>query len=1046
MRKFSAIITAAAFLLSPSGALSSVYADGNETEVISVISSSETEHTGGRVSESSEEKFVKNLYSVYFDRQPSDEELSSLKKNNFYGAEAFVSFFENAGYFSEDTPKSDFIRNLFKIFPAQEQDVSVMTGFAERLVGGESRKVLADDFTKLDQFSEICSSFGVASYKYSGWQTDSSGKDVYYLEDGSKAVSSIQNIDGYTYYFDADGHLGQGWYDIGGRRYYIDHGFVFPYNRADWETAFNEGKVRYPENTDGKMDIPQDYQFLYKQPVATFFGEEKSVNTSGCGAASSSMVIRYLTGKEGYDPHTLFEWAYNNGQYYGYGLAESTLSNFLSLAGITSSWIKPSVPLITQALKEGYPVIALALEGYFTSEGHYIVLSGITDDGYVYINDPNNSTISRYTFRLDEVCAQSKVFMVCGSDEYTDAGKIDKQAIRENLIKKTSEMVTGYYGEILSRKPSEAELDEKVEAFISGKYTLSDFFCDLIFSDEYYRKNTSDKEYITMIYKALLGRDPDEQGLNDWIASMRNGESRRRLLNDFIRSGEFDSRIAGYEVQKGGIIINDASEQRDTAVEFIYHLYINLLDRYPESSETERWFGIISRGEKSAADIIKSILDTEEYKSRTLSNKEYVNMLLDIVATRFYVDNLRADWTNELNSGYTRGAILRKFVETNELTMICRSIRCEKGEVNVGGWFNDKYGYKHYVSPDSGIDVYGYTVVDGNHCYFDKNGILRTNWGDLKTCVDTSSEKYTYNKMLDNIEALAQQYPTLVTVKSIGKTMDGRQLYDVILSSNKNAEKQLVIQGGCHAREYMTSMLVMNQAEDILRNYWTGSYNGKSYMKMLEEYQIHFVPMTNPDGITLSQEGLIGLNNFGTKLRIMRMYTKDRQSGRTNLDLDTYLKKWKANANGVDLNRNFDSDWESNLENPEPCSEKYRGPYPESEFEIQALTSLIDSLPNVQAVISYHSEGSLVYWAYGQTGDFRTSCRNMAEGIRNITGYYLLNGDDFGPGCSNWVASQRHIRAATIEIGSGSSPLPYEQYPGIWAKNKNVIPYLLSSF
>ena len=880
--------------------------------------------------------------------------------------------------------------------------------------------------------------------KLTGWQKDAEEKTVYYLDDGSMAVSSMQNIDGYTYYFDADGHLGQGWYDIGTRRYYIDHGFVFPYNGVDWEKAFNEEKVRYPENFEGKMDIPQDYQFLYKKPVATFFGEEKSVNTSGCGAASSSMVIRYLTGKEGYDPHTLFEWAYNNERYFGYGLAESTLSDFLSLAGVESSWIKPSVPLVTQALKEGYPVIALALEGYFTTEGHYIVLSGITDDGYVYINDPNNSTISRYTFRLDEVCRQSKVFMVCGTDEYTNEGKIDRQAIRENMLKKNSELAADIYSNILSRKPTEEELSEKAEALTSGKYTMSDFLCDLVFSDEYYRKNTTDKEYITMIYKTLLGRDPDDEGMNGWTAEMMNGRSRRRILSDFVNSEEFNSRVSEYGIPKGGIIVNDTTEQRDAAVEFIRHLYKNIFARDPESSEIEKWFGVISRGEKTAADIIKSLLDTEEYKARTLSNKKYVDMLLDIVATRFPVDNLRTDWTNELDNGYTRGAILRKFIESNEMTMICRSVRMEKGTVNVGGWFDDSFGYKHYVSPDTGIDVYGYTVVEGNHCYFDSDGILRTNWGELKKCVDTSSEKYSYETMLDNITALAQQYPTLVTVRSIGKTIDERQIYDVVVG-NRDAEKQLVIQGGCHAREYMTSMLVMNQAEDLLQNYWTGSYNGKSYQKMLEEYQIHFIPMTNPDGITLSQEGLIGLNNFGTKLRIMRMYTKDRQSGRTNLDLDTYLEKWKANANGVDLNRNFDSDWETNLENAEPCSEKYRGPSPASEYEIQALTGLIDSLPNVQAVISYHSEGSLVYWAYGQTGNFRTSCRNMAEGIRNITGYYLLNGDDFGPGCSNWVAAQRHIRAATIEIGSGSSPLPLDQYPGIWAKNKNVIPYLLAS-
>ena len=67
----------------------------------------------------------------------------------------------------------------------------------------------------------------------------------------------------------------------------------------------------------------------------------------------------------------------------------------------------------------------------------------------------------------------------------------------------------------------------------------------------------------------------------------------------------------------------------------------------------------------------------------------------------------------------------------------------------------------------------------------------------------------------------------------------------------------------------------------------------------------------------------------------------------------------------------------------------------------------------------------------------------MASDLGSLTGYYLINSDDRGGGCSNWVAG-KGLRAATLEIGSGDSPLPLSQFSDIYERHRNVIPYLLS--
>jgi g-D-glutamyl-meso-diaminopimelate peptidase len=68
-----------------------------------------------------------------------------------------------------------------------------------------------------------------------------------------------------------------------------------------------------------------------------------------------------------------------------------------------------------------------------------------------------------------------------------------------------------------------------------------------------------------------------------------------------------------------------------------------------------------------------------------------------------------------------------------------------------------------------------------------------------------------------------------------------------------------------------------------------------------------------------------------------------------------YIRK---NSRGVDLNRNFDADWESidysyGLSSIDPKSPTYRGPYPNSEPEVEALIKLMECV-RPQAVFSYH--------------------------------------------------------------------------------------------
>lgn len=177
---------------------------------------------------------------------------------------------------------------------------------------------------------------------------------------------------------------------------------------TDWSSI-----IDVPE---GGMDIPLYLQGDYRQTVCYIDGEAKSVATSGCGATSVSMVIAYLTGNTAQTPYTLFKWAYEHGYYSGDGLGHSCLTQLAGLYGVKGTWIENDASIITAALQAGYPVVAHMGPGIFTSSGHYIVLRGITADGYVLVNDPGSRKRNRYAYKLSTVVAQARTsssFMVC---------------------------------------------------------------------------------------------------------------------------------------------------------------------------------------------------------------------------------------------------------------------------------------------------------------------------------------------------------------------------------------------------------------------------------------------------------------------------------------------------------------------------------------------------------------------------------------------------------------------------------------------------------
>lgn len=302
------------------------------------------------------------------------------------------------------------------------------------------------------------------------------------------------------------------------------------------------------------------------------------------------------------------------------------------------------------------------------------------------------------------------------------------------------------------------------------------------------------------------------------------------------------------------------------------------------------------------------------------------------------------------------------------------------------------------------------------------------------------SSLYTYGEFQRDMAALQNNAGAALRVDEIGQTVDGNKLYDFRVG-NPAAERHLLVFGGIHAREYITAQLVMRQLVQLLSDQSTnGSYENIAVRELLSNTEIHFIPMANPDGISISQLGLEGLHTEAVRETVRQIAAKDGKAL-----TESYLRQWKSNANGVDLNRNFDALWESyNDHLGHASADHYKGTAPECELESKALADLTRQF-QFDATLSYHTQGEVIYWNFGQEGELKNMSLLLANRVSELTGY-RLDGNFHAldtAGYKDWAISKLGIPSLTIEAGHGGNPVDPAQMDAIWRENRDVVPMTL---
>ncbi len=258
--------------------------------------------------------------------------------------------------------------------------------------------------------------------------------------------------------------------------------------------------------------------------------------------------------------------------------------------------------------------------------------------------------------------------------------------------------------------------------------------------------------------------------------------------------------------------------------------------------------------------------------------------------------------------------------------------------------------------------------------------------------------RQTYSMMWKGIEDLYKEYPNIISYSVYGKSTKGRSLPLVKMGSG--SKKGLIV-AGIHGNEHLTTAYALRCIEDYCRAYKNGgSYGNYDIKTLLSKYTLYIVPNCNPDGSEIAHNGDSPLVTI---------------SGGLNRN------EYKANANGVNLNRNFPFFFEGIVKyGTTPSNQNSKGPSGGSEIEAKKLMALC-SENSFAFMLSLHIKGNITYWSDVVTRNAGGITSGLCDKIQSVAGITKTSTptsdpSSYGGGFENWFRYTYNRPGICVEL------------------------------
>ena len=213
-------------------------------------------------------------------------------------------------------------------------------------------------------------------------------------------------------------------------------------------------------------------------------------------------------------------------------------------------------------LKSGKEQGAKVAQGFIGSEE--LKKRNLSDDAYIralyrtfFDREADGGGLAAWQKVLDSGLSRMHVFRgFAESDEFTKI--CDSYGIIRGYADLTAPMdqnegVTKFivrsYRLCLNREADAGGLNGWCDAILSGKNTAKEAAYGFVFSNEFIKKDLSDREYVKVLYRVFMDREADGGGLSSWEKVLKEGKSREHVFNGFADSAEFRKICQSYGIK-----------------------------------------------------------------------------------------------------------------------------------------------------------------------------------------------------------------------------------------------------------------------------------------------------------------------------------------------------------------------------------------------------------------------------------------------------------------------------------------------------------------
>ena len=285
---------------------------------------------------------------------------------------------------------------------------------------------------------------------------------------------------------------------------------------------------------------------------------------------------------------------------------------------------------------------------------------------------------------LWEEC-QGKDVVYLGSDALGTAGYLmaplgsaaEEYAMTHKIVvfcnTKIKDFVVRCYDKILGRAPDEAGMLDWCSQIASGKKGGSAIVQAFIGSQEFINKKYNDEQVVKILYQAMLGREADANGLNDWMNMLKTGVTYDSIIYGFTGSQEFINLCKTYSMTPGTITLSKARDKNWGLTAYVSRMYTECLGRNFDVNGLENWCQQVLTNRINVVDVARGFFFSKEFVDKKLSDTEYVHRLYRTMFGRNEDAAGMLNWMAALNQKKTREFVFEGFTGSAEFKALVES-------------------------------------------------------------------------------------------------------------------------------------------------------------------------------------------------------------------------------------------------------------------------------------------------------------------------------------------------------------------------------------